>query len=70
MGADHNLPHLLTASLCAEEPTGDLGDLGSRKSRAASVPGIPAPKELLFLHPQNLKPFRVSRQSKIYLSPR
>lgn len=46
MGADHNLPHLLTASLCAEEPTGDLGDLGSRKSRAASVPGIPAPKEL------------------------
>ena len=24
----------------------DLGDLGSRKSRAASVPWVPAPKEL------------------------
>ena len=46
MGANHILPHLLTASLCAEEPTGDLGDLGSRKSRAASVPWVPAPKEL------------------------
>ena len=46
LGADHNLLHLLTASLCAEEPIGDLGDLGSRKSRAASVPSVQAPKEL------------------------
>lgn len=46
VGADHNLLHLLTASLCAEEAARDLGDLGSRKSRAASSALGSSPKEL------------------------